>query len=211
APARARGLLDRRVLGWLPRVAGAHALGRAGARVARELRGAAGAEALADLSAFLAIAAQLADVLAARAEAARQVLAGPDTALVLVCTPDARGVRGALALHRRVAGLGLRVAGVIVNRVHPCWPDEVSAAELAAVLAAGGLAGEAWLADNFAAHERRARAEARCAGALDRLGLPRAGIPALDIDVHDLGGLAHMAAALGSLAAPGPLHAAGGG
>lgn len=80
------------------------------------------------------------------------------------------------------------------------WPAPVTAADVAGALAAAGVHREAgWLGENFAAHERRARGEARRVLALgDCLPhrLPVASIPAFDTDVHDLTALARMAAAL---------------
>lgn len=196
APARVRSLLDRKVLGWLPVGRGARRLGRAGAFLAAELEAATGGAALTDVADFLAAAADMADALAARAAAARAVLADPDTAVVLVCRPDRRGVDGAIELAARIRALGLALGGVVVNRLHPAWPEEVPAARLRAELVAGGLASHAgWLTENFLGHERRARGEAaRVAELAEALpGLHRAAVPALDDEVHDLGSLGRVA------------------
>lgn len=199
APARARGLLDRRVLRWLPLGAGARTLGRAGGLLGRELEAATGHGALSDLAAFLSAAAELADVLGERAEAGRRLLAGPDTAILLVCSPEAHGIAAAAALERSIAALDLQIAGVIVNRRHLPWPGPVDTVALAAALRAGGLgADDDWLIDNFLSRERRARGEQDRLAALPAplAHLPLTTIPELDTDVHDLGAVAQMAARL---------------
>ncbi|HEU5055852.1 MAG TPA: hypothetical protein VFU21_04985, partial [Kofleriaceae bacterium] len=192
APGRARSLLDPRVLRWLP--------GRKTGFLARELEHATGGAGIAELASFLAAAGELADVLAKRADRARAALASPSTGVVLVATPDDRAVDAATLLAGAVGRLGLHLAGAVVNRLHPTWPGAVTAADVAGALATAGLRRDAgWLAENFAAHERRARGEARRALALaSRLPgrVPVATIPAFDADVHDLAALAHMAAAL---------------
>jgi anion-transporting ArsA/GET3 family ATPase len=199
APERIRSLLDRRVLGWLPIGRSLNRLGRAGAFVASELEAATGGAALADLAGFLSATAELADVLSARAAAARAVLADPATGVLLVCAPDAHGVTAATALAARVQDLGLHPAGAVVNRTHAVWPEPVTARSLEAELGDAGLGADAaWLVDNFLAHERRARGEAAHIAELAAryAALPLSAIPDLDADVHDLRGLARMAASL---------------
>ncbi len=192
APSRARRLLDPRVLRWIPI--------RAGGLLGRELERATGGAGLGDLAGFLAAAGELADVLSERARRAREALTSPETGVVLVATPDDRAIDSARLLAQAARRLDLHLAGAVLNRVHPVWPDPVATSDVRGALAAAGL-GEhaAWLADNFAAHERRARGEARRVDALAHAlpaGLPRRSIPAFDADVHDLAALAHMAAAL---------------
>lgn len=192
APTRARRLLDPRVLRWLPI--------RQGGFLGRELERATGGAGLGDLAGFLAAAGELADVLGERALSAREALASPQTGVVLVATPDDRAIAAALELATAAHRLGLHLAGAVLNRLHPVWPRPVAAAEVASALIEAGLPRHAaWLGENFAAHERRARGEARrvdsLTGALPR-DLPRAAIPAFAADVHDLGALAHMARAL---------------
>jgi anion-transporting ArsA/GET3 family ATPase len=192
APGRARSLLDPRVLRWIP-------VRRTGL-LGRELERATGGAALAELGGFLAAAAELADVLGERARCARAALTAPSTGVVLVTTPDDRAIAAVQSLAGAAGRLGLHVAGAVINRVHPQWPGPVAARDLEGALGTAGLQRDAaWLADNFVAHERRARGEARRIQALTSMlppGLPTRSIPAFDADVHDLGALAQMAAAL---------------
>jgi anion-transporting ArsA/GET3 family ATPase len=120
---------------------------------------------------------------------------------VLVSSPAAVSIEEALAFHERLHAEAMPVAGVVANRVTPdLWPSGSlpSPGELARALAEqgredGDLAGR--LATTLAEHQALARAEAR---ALERLfgataAVPRATVPRLETDVHDLGGLARMA------------------
>lgn len=190
APGRARRLLDPRVLRWIPV--------RQGGLLGRELERATGGAGLRDLAGFLAAAGELAEVLSERARSAREALASPSTGVVLVATPDDRAIADALALAAAVQRLGLHLAGTVLNRVHPVWPEPVLASDVAGALAQSGLGRHAaWLGANFVAHERRARGEARRASGLaSALGMPRAAIPAYDADVHDLVALSRMARVL---------------
>jgi hypothetical protein len=91
------------------------------------------------------------------------------------------------------------IAGLVANRVTPdLWPGGAlpTEAELASALRAekagdGALAGK--LARTLAEHQALADAERRALGRLaSAVEAPRAVVPRLETDVHDLAGLARV-------------------
>jgi anion-transporting ArsA/GET3 family ATPase len=159
-----------------------------------------GAQVLADLGEFLASFHGMYEGFKQRAAAVRALLGRPEVGFVLVSSPAAASIDEARAFHGRLRAEGMPVAGVVANRVTPdLWGGEgplPSPGELAAALGAGGDVDLARrLAEALAEHQALARADAR---ALERLfscepELPRAVVPRLEEDVHDLRGLARMA------------------
>jgi len=171
--------------------------------IARTLARFTGAEMLRDLGDFLAGFQGMYDGFKERAAEVRALLAHPTTGFVLVASPSPLSIEEALAFHERLHAEGMPVAGLVANRVTPdLWrgdgplPDEAAlAAALAGHPADAALAGR--LARTLSDHQRLAAADAR---ALSRLfaavPLARAVVPRLERDVHDLAGLARLAARL---------------
>ena len=161
-----------------------------------------GAQVLADLGEFLASFHGMYEGFKGRAAAVRALLGRPEVGFVLVSSPAAASIDEARAFHQRLRTEGMPVAGMVANRVTPdLWGDVdplPSPGQLAAALGAvGGGDGDLArrLAEALAEHQALARADAR---ALERLfscepELPRAVVPRLEEDVHDLRGLARMA------------------
>jgi anion-transporting ArsA/GET3 family ATPase len=127
----------------------------------------------------------------------RRLLAQPTTGFVLVASPSPLSIDEALGFHERLRAERMPVAGLVVNRVAPdLWEAErplPGQPELEAALGSdAGLA--ARLATTLAEHQRQALGDAR---ALERLfaaaQVPRAVVPRLERDVHDLAGLALLA------------------
>jgi anion-transporting ArsA/GET3 family ATPase len=183
-----------------------------GGYAARTLARFTGQQALSDLGDFLQSFQGMYDGFKQRAAAVRALLGGPEAAFVLVSSPSPLSAAEALAFHDRLASESMPVAGLVVNRLTPdLWPlprPLPAAAELEGPLAAAGLldavpagAGAGSLPERLAAglaeHQALVDGERR---ALEPLLAHAAGaralIPRLETDVHDLGGLARMAARL---------------
>jgi anion-transporting ArsA/GET3 family ATPase len=137
-----------------------------------------------------------------RAQNTIELLGDPETAFVLIATPRVDTLPEARYFVDRVAGAGLAVEAIVVNRVLPeistSAPD---ALELADRLAAGPLAGAARaLADiAVAKHE-----DAACIAELVAMA-PDATVtkvPLLDEDVHDVRSLGAIADALSDASHP---------
>ncbi|HET8725389.1 MAG TPA: ArsA family ATPase, partial [Anaeromyxobacteraceae bacterium] len=132
---------------------------------------------------------------------------------VLVASPSPLSVDEALFFHDHLRKAGMPVAGSVSNRVTPdLWPSPGALPGAEALAAAlGGAGGEpagatgrpgeadlaARLALTLAQHQAFARSDAREVERLRRgTGGAHAAIPRLEGDVHDLSGLAALAAHL---------------
>jgi hypothetical protein len=152
-----------------------------------------------------------------RARHVRALMHGPDAAFVLVSSAETESVKQAQRFVERLEAGSVQVAGMVANRVRtwpdaaPVWSGAVSPGDedaLAAALAAQGddalPAAEAARAA-IAAAARYAALVRRDAAALAALREQAEGrgrffrvVPELSGDVHDLSGVAHVAAALAS-------------
>ncbi len=173
-----------------------------GGYIAKTLARFTGQAVLADLGDFLQGFQGMYDGFKERAAAVHALFSRPEVGFVLVTSPSPAAVEETLAFHERLHAESMPVAGLVANRVTPdLWPGRAplpDARALAAALEAaapgtdGGLA--ARLARTLAEHQALAAGERR---ALDRLfaalDAPRAVIPRLETDVHDLAGLARLA------------------
>lgn len=171
--------------------------------IAKTLARFTGAEVLADLGDFLQSFQGMYDGFKERAAAVRALLAREDVGFVLVASPASASIDEALAFHERLHAEAMPIAGLVANRVTPdLWngagplPDP---AMLEAALRAAGADGErpdlsGRLAATLAQHQLLADADRRSIERLFGAGdAPRATIPRLESDVHDLAGLARLA------------------
>jgi len=170
--------------------------------VAKTLSRFTGAEVLTDLADFMASFQGMYEGFKNRAAGVRALLSHPDVGFLIVSSPSPRSVGEALYFHERLHAESMPIAGVVANRVTAdLWPQGAplpEPGELAAALAARGMARDGdlceRLARTLAEHEVLARADARQLELLFRSAQgPRAVIPRLESDVHDLAGLARLA------------------
>ncbi len=170
---------------------------------------------LEDVSEFLLAFEHMSEGFRDRAHRVRALLLGPETAFVLVAGPESESVKQAQRFLERLQEGDVRVAGVVANRVR-LWPDPDSPPSVDATdedLAALASALQRQEGEGFPA-QRAARAAvdaaSRYAGLVRRdaealLALrgnaQQRGsffrvVPEQRADVHDLTGLARVAAAL---------------
>ncbi|MHB8682540.1 MAG: ArsA family ATPase [Acidimicrobiales bacterium] len=148
----------------------------------------AGAEIVQDAVTFFQAFEGMEEGFRLRAEHMHQLLARRTTAFVLVTSPRADTVEEAGWFADKLNESGLAVEGLVVNRVHPNFsehdvPDAPADSALAALVA--NLRG--YQAVNH-------REEAALAELVSQVApSPVARVPLLDIDVHDLDGLAVVA------------------
>jgi len=159
-----------------------------------------GGEMLHDLADFLRGFQGMYEGFKARAGAVRVLLGQPTSGFLLVSSPSPLSIEEALGFHARLERERMPVAGLVANRVtRGLWRGVAPRPDAAALAAALGPDGA--LADRLVAtlaeHERQAAGDA---AALERLfdGIPgpRAVVPRLEEDVHDLAGLAALASHL---------------
>jgi anion-transporting ArsA/GET3 family ATPase len=142
-----------------------------------------------------------------RAQAVYHLLASPDSAFVVVASPEPPALREARYFLQRLESDGMPTAGLIVNRVTPPAPEALAATDATALeaaadaLVAAGGATESAAATLLRLHLDRVeviRRERRSIeSALQGID-PRAlvEVPRLGGDVHDLEGLARVGAHL---------------
>jgi anion-transporting ArsA/GET3 family ATPase len=171
-----------------------------GGYIAKTLARFTGQAMLADLGDFLQGFQGMYEGFKERAAEVHALLSRPDVGFVLVTSPSPIAVDEVLAFHERLHAESMPVAGLVANRVTPeLWPPAEplpGATELAAAATAAGADGAALgarLAATLADHQALAASDRRALSRLFALvDVPRAVVPRLETDVHDLAGLARL-------------------
>jgi anion-transporting ArsA/GET3 family ATPase len=175
-----------------------------GTYIAKTLARFTGAEVLRDLADFMSQFQGMYEGFKDRAAAVRALLGQPEVGFVVVSSAAPLSVDEALFFHERLHAESMPIVGVVANRVTPdLWPGPSplpDPSDLEGALAgAGGGNGELGrrLAQTLAEHQVLARADRR---QVERLFAATTGarvsVPRLESDVHDLAGLASLAACL---------------
>ena len=149
----------------------------------------AGAEIVHDAVAFFQAFEGMEEGFRVRAEHMRRLLARRTTAFVLVTSPRSDTVEEAGWFADKLNESGLAVEGLVVNRVHPRFD---SGGELPAAPPGSALDALAANLRGYQAVNRREE-EAFAALVVQVAPSPVARVPLLDIDVHDVEGLALVA------------------
>ncbi len=169
------------------------AVNKAATSFIRQVTKVVGAEVFDDAIAFFQAFEGMEDGFRERADAVLQLLDDPRTAFVLVASPRRDTVEEARFFAAKLAESDIPVAGLVVNRVHPAFSDQLPEAlrERARTLDGTDLGGlYANLAD-FALI--RAREDEHLEGLAEQVApAPVARVPFLRSDVHDLDGLAEI-------------------
>jgi len=219
APQRLGDFLDKSVVKWFVRPyfnagwSALRAVNRSVGFLMRRIEQATGISALAEISDFFTSMSGLFENFQARIDKAYEVLRGPQTAFVLVSSPEEQVLGDAEYLSTKMAALRMPLKGVVLNRVHHEFRpprrgrraaelnnedvDEIAAAVAQALGGRGAEARE--LAANFVNYQALARGESLRIEQF-RAGLPRrvplVTVPNFARDVHDLASLAAMHAHL---------------
>ncbi|MGI9092506.1 MAG: ArsA family ATPase [Mycobacteriales bacterium] len=206
APQRLGRFLDGRMIRLLtvPGRAG----GRIGARVvgaglglfSRILTKIIGAQVLADISSFVAAMETMFGGFRERAQATYELLRKPDTAFVVVATPEPDALREASYFVDRLRADRMPLAGLVLNRVHRSGSglSAARASGAAETLAAQGARTAAAVLRVHAERSLVVEGETRLAQRFHAAHptMPIAVVPALPSDVHDLDGLRSVGTAL---------------
>jgi len=190
APRRLGRFLDNRLfrLLMLPARTGFKAVNLATQAFVRTVGRVVGADVVTDAVAFFQAFEGMEEGFRQRSRRVSELLADPATAFVLVTSPRRDAVRetGFFADKLREAGIGIQ--GLVVNRMHPRFPavDPTPSAAVADL---------APLYRNIAELARMAEGEEEHVAVLAaHLGAAAVRVPELETDVHDLPGLARVAA-----------------
>ncbi len=220
APQRLGDFLDRSVIKWFVKPyfsagwSALRAVNRSVGFLLRRLEQATGISALVEISDFFNSMSGLFENFQVRVDRAYEVLRGPETAFVLVTSPEEQVLGDAEYLTSKLGELRIPLAGVVMNRVHQEFrpagrragkgtdlgPEDVGVVAGVVARALGGASAEAReLAANFVDYQVLARGESLRIEQF-RADLPRriplVPVPNFPRDVHDLGALAGMHPAL---------------
>jgi anion-transporting ArsA/GET3 family ATPase len=136
APERLRSFLEGRAVNIFARPTGA--VMRMAGLVSGALKRIVGTGMLDDLTNFFRLMSGLLDGFRQRAADIQSLLVDPGTAFVIVSSPESGPVQEAIFLGDELTRLGMRRAGLVVNRLHPADPAgadiEVARHRLEAVL-----------------------------------------------------------------------------
>ena len=193
APDRLSSFLDGRAVSLFVRPTGT--VMRLAGLVLGRLRRILGVGMLEDLTSFFQLLSGLLDGFRQRASEIQALLADPATAVVIVSSPEPDPVEEAIFLGDELGRLGMRRAGVVINRVHPIDPEGESTTATTArlePLLGAALAGK--VASKHAELQLRAH---RDQASVDRLGDALGQPPTFCLldrgaDVHDVPALVSL-------------------
>jgi len=202
APRRLVRFLDNRVFRVLmmPTRAYLKAVSFATQAFLRTISKVVGAEVVRDAVAFFAAFEGMEDGFRQRAQRVLELLHDPTTAFLLVSSPRRDAIEESLFFADKLVGSGFGVDVLVVNRLHPRFGPQPTAAPArrGAAAAARASAGYAALVANLADLEAVAeREESQYTTLAARVApAPVVRIPYLAADIHDLDGLAGVGAHL---------------
>jgi len=206
APERIADFLNRDVIRWFvkPYFAAGWAtfrvVNRAVGTLMRRLEEATGVAALMEISEFFTSMSGLFEGFEGRVKAVYELLRSPETAFVLVTSPDEQVLVEAAHFCRQVHTLSVRLGAVVFNRTHrestlDIRPGDEPWLRSVVAGAAGNDQRAGALVDNFFEYETQARGDDLRIGAfLEDLsaGTGVARVPNFDEDLHDIAGLRRM-------------------
>jgi anion-transporting ArsA/GET3 family ATPase len=193
APERLHRFIDSRSLRFFLSP-GVKLLGRGSGLLFAVLQRVTGIDLLRDLSEFFRAFGDMSEGFRVRAERVNELLASDAATFVLVASPRRDAIDDAIFFHDQLDERGMPFGGVVVNRFHDGRGDDEEI-DLAAALGADLAAKvEANYADYQVLADRDRTNLSRLTERLN--GEPVIVVPELDGDVHDLEGLASMAAHL---------------
>ncbi|GIF65170.1 anion-transporting ATPase [Asanoa ishikariensis] len=208
APARLGRFLDGKMLRLLlapARAGGRSVFGLVTASFgvfSRVVQKVLGAQLLTDLSGFVAALDSMFGGFRQRAEQTFQILQAPETAFLVVATPEPDAIREASYFARRLGEERMPLAGLVVNRVHRTQVPQLGAETSLAAAAGLTEAGEqAPTADALRIHAALAaladRERTVTAGfAQEFPHVPTVAVTAQPADVHDIDGLRTIGSAI---------------
>ena len=187
APRRLTRLLDNRLfrLLMIPARTGLRAVNFATQAFLRTIGKVVGSEVVSDAVTFFQAFEGMEDGFRQRAQAVLELLADPCTGFVLVTSPRRDAARETEFFAEKLGEAGIEVEALVVNRMHHRFPAVAPVAAAALAPLYRNLSDLARLSDGEEAHV------AKMAG---RVGAPAVRVPELETDVHDLAGLARVAA-----------------
>jgi len=175
APQRLQRFLDSRARSWFIRSSAksswtvASAVNRTTTFLLRKIEEATGISALAEIAEFFTVMRQMFEDFGERFQRVSQLLVSPETAFLLVTSPEKEVLTEAEEFCAGLERMGIALKAVVANRLHEAWPHRIiddqnpsAVAERlrqAVQLPPKSHAHFRWLAENFFISQRLARAE----------------------------------------------------
>ncbi len=159
-----------------------------------------GAQLITDLAGFVGALDSMFGGFRQRAEQTYRVLQAPETAFLVVASPEPDAIREAVYFAGRLSADQMPLAGLVLNRVHEVPAGEIGAAE--AARAAAAIRAEfpvaAEVLEIHAGLQELAQRERAVASRFTRAhpDVPVATIAAQPVDVHDVDGLREIGTAV---------------
>ena len=208
APARLSRFLDGRMLRMM--LAPARSGGRSVFSLvtasfglfSRTVQKVLGAQLLTDLSGFVAALDSMFGGFRQRADQTYRILQDPQTAFLLIATPERDAVREAAYFAERLVAERMPLAGLVVNRMHHSEAGALSAERSDAAAAELEAAGDQQMTAEalrvHAALMRQSEREVRVAATFTEAfpAVPSVAVTAQPADVHDVDGLRTIGALL---------------
>ena len=208
APARLSRFLDGRMLRMM--LAPARSGGRSVFSLvtasfglfSRTVQKVLGAQLLTDLSGFVAALDSMFGGFRQRADQTYRILQDPQTAFLLIATPERDAVREAAYFAERLVAERMPLAGLVVNRMHHSEAGALSAERSDAAAAQLEAAGDQQMTAEalrvHAALMRQSEREVRVAATFTEAfpAVPSVAVTAQPADVHDVDGLRTIGALL---------------
>ena len=208
APARLGRFLDGKMLRLLlapARAGGRSVFGLVTASLgvfSRVVQKVLGAQLLTDLSGFVAALDSMFGGFRQRAEETFRILQAPETAFLVVATPERDAVREAAYFARRLGEERMPLAGLVLNRVHSTHVPSLGAdASLAAAALLDEAGDQEATADALRIHASLAAAadrerEVTATFSREFPTVPTVAVTAQPADVHDIDGLRTIGSAI---------------
>jgi anion-transporting ArsA/GET3 family ATPase len=137
APDKLVGAIDSPAIQWFNKLYGSKSLklvGIGGAFILKRLAKFVGSQFLEDMAEFVGENAAMLEGFRQRAREVKELLRRPESAFLLVCSPDPLAIDEALYFHARIQSAELPLGGFVVNRVHPRGPHAPDRGTLVALL-----------------------------------------------------------------------------
>lgn len=161
-----------------------------------------GGDFLRDVQTFVAAMDTMFGGFRQRADQTYALLSRPETAFVVVASPERDAIREAGFFIDRLASDRMPLAGVLVNRVHIAAAKQMGAGRAEdAASQLEDMGGHEMAASLLQVHVEVAETAARHRGLITRFrtshpGVPVGTVPAHPVDIHDLAGLREIGTAL---------------
>ncbi len=212
APQQFSDFVGARLLSWLaaPSRIGLRAMNFAATPLLRAVDRLLGGEMVQEMAVFIRDIQSLYSGIQQRSRDVYDLMRSPETAFLLVTTPEQRTMAEASYFQRRLKEHGMPLSGVVVNRVLPDFGHVDEATSLAETLVERGTGsgtadaaatGRVAAAEGYLAFAGMLSQQTEASRLLDRFGVPLVAVPWGIPDIASMDAVARVALSLGAIPA----------